>query len=85
MTEDTTYTMELYPEPPTHTLTVTVVDAETVEPIEGATVSGVGNVHPTGFDMLFQGTTNEDGVALIEAYESGMRSTPTPRATSRRS
>ena len=68
---DTSHTMGVNDEPDTHTLTVTVTDAETGEPIEGATVSGVGGRHPAGADLLIQDETNADGVVTIDAYESG--------------
>ena len=58
------------PIPDTHMLTVEVVDAETGEPIEGATVSGVGGYHPDTGDMMFEVVTGPDGAATTEVYES---------------
>lgn len=68
---DTTYTLGVRGELDTYTLSVTVIDAETGTPIEGATVSGVGDRYPSGADILIQGDTNSNGVATIEAPESG--------------
>lgn len=64
------HTLELYPEPETHTLTVEVRDATTGDPIEGADVSGVGGVHPDGSDMMFSAETDSDGTATVETWES---------------
>ena len=60
---DTTYTLEVYPEPKEYTLTVTVVDAETGEPIEGAVVQGFGSNAAVYGDMLFAAETGTDGTA----------------------
>lgn len=68
---DTSYTLGVRDAPDTHTLTVRVTDAQTGEPIEGATVGGLGDRHPDGGDMLISGETNSDGVVTFDAYESG--------------
>lgn len=68
---DTSHTMGVNDELDSHTLTVTVTDAETGEPIEGARLSAEGGRHPSGADILIVGTTNSDGIATIDAYESG--------------
>lgn len=70
VTDETSYDLELHPEPPTHTLETTVVDAETGAPVEGARIEGIGGVHPAGFDMTFDGTTDEEGQTTVELYES---------------
>lgn len=70
VTNETSYDLELHPEPPIHTLETTVVDAETGAPVEGARIEGIGGVHPAGFDMTFDGTTDEEGRATVELYES---------------
>lgn len=68
---DTSYTLGVHDAPDSHTLTVTVTDAETGDPIEGADVSGVGGRHPDGADLLLGGETNANGVLTVDAYESG--------------
>lgn len=68
---DTSHTMRVNDELDSHTLTVTVTDADTGEPIEGARLSAEGGRHPSGADVLIAGTTNSEGVATIDAYESG--------------
>ena len=64
------HTISMQPEPPMHEIEVIVTDAETGEPIEGASVGGIGAVHPQGFDMQFESETNSDGVAVAQTWES---------------
>lgn len=66
---DTKYTLEVYPEPEEQTLTVTVVDAETGEPIEGAIVQGFGSNAAVYGDMLFAAETGEDGTTSAPIVE----------------
>ena len=68
---DTSYTLGVRDAPDTHTLTVKVTDAETGDPVEGVDISGVGDRHPDGSDMLMGGETNSDGVLVQDVYESG--------------
>lgn len=61
--------------PAEHDVRVTVTDAETGEPIEGAVLEGVGNRHPRTGDMLLSVTTGADGVGESTAFESPYEST----------
>ncbi|WP_336365399.1 hypothetical protein [Halalkalicoccus salilacus] len=49
------------------TVRVKVTDAETGEPIEGATIEGVCNLHYSGGDSYITGETGENGVAMAQA------------------
>lgn len=59
------------PEPDTQTVTMTVTDAETGEPIEGARFEDVGDRHPTTGDAHLVVETGADGVGTGEGYEDG--------------
>lgn len=61
--------------PAEHDVRVTVTDAETGEPIEGAVLEGVGNRHPRTGDMFLSVTTGADGVGESTAFESPYEST----------
>lgn len=61
--------------PAEHDVRVTVTDAETGEPIEGAVLEGVGNRHPRTGDMFLSVTTGADGIGESTAFESPYEST----------
>lgn len=58
------------PDPPVRTVTFEVVNAETGEPIEGASITGIGNRLPGGGEALLYAETGADGSADVEAFES---------------
>lgn len=64
--EDVDVEVQLWSERETHTLTMTVLDDETDEPIEGANIAGVGGL-PGAADALMGRTTDASGVAVIDA------------------
>lgn len=61
--------------PAEHRVRVTVTDAETGEPIEGAVLEGMGNRHPRTGEMRLSVTTGTDGVGESTAFESPYDST----------
>lgn len=55
--------------PAEHGVRVTVTDAETGEPIEGAVLEGMGDRHPRTGEMHLSVTTGADGVGELTAFE----------------
>ncbi|ELY33964.1 hypothetical protein C497_16322 [Halalkalicoccus jeotgali B3] len=55
--------------PEVYDVSLTVTDARTGEPIEGAILEGEGDRHPNTGDQLLQVRTGADGTGTEEAYE----------------
>lgn len=57
------------PMPEVYDVSMTVVDADSGEPIEDARLEGAGNWHPLTGDQFVQVTTDPDGTGTADAYE----------------